>query len=382
MQLTPQLLTQQAQSRDAAISSTAAIQQSKISGSPGFRNIIINGDMSIAQRSTSVASLTSSGYYTVDRFKNSINSFGTWTQSQSTDVPTGQGFATSLKLDCTTADASPSASDTLSIEQLIEGQNLQYLKKGTANAVSLTTSFWVKSNKTGTYIAELYDGDNTRQISAAYTVNVSDTWEKKTITFPGDTTGAFDNDNAVSLYLIFHLGAGSDFTSGTLNTSWNSATNANRAVGQVNLADDTANEWYITGVQLEAGTTASDFEFLPVDVNLARCQRYYYKQKAVAQYNTFGAGLCDSTILPQAMTVFPVTMRTAPTALEQSGTAGDYILRIANSNPVCTVVPQFTTACSFSATYFFEVASGLTAGQAMFARANNTNAFLAWSAEL
>jgi hypothetical protein len=231
--------------------------------------------MSIAQRSTSETSLTSSGYYTVDRFKNSINSFGTWTQSQSTDVPSGQGFATSLKMDCTTADASPSASDTLSIEQLIEGQNLQYLKKGTSNAVSLTASFWVKSTKTGTYIAELYDGDNTRQISKSYTIDVADTWEKKTITFAGDTTGAFDNDNAVSLYLIFHLGAGSDFTSGTLNTSWNSATNANRAVGQVNLADSTDNEWYVTGVQLEAGTAASDFEFLPVDVNLQRCQRYF-----------------------------------------------------------------------------------------------------------
>jgi hypothetical protein len=367
---------------DAAISSTAAIQQSKISGSPGFRNIVINGDMSIAQRSTSVASITAAGYYTVDRMNLALSSLGTWTQSQSTDVPTGQGFATSLKMDCTTADAAPAAGGFLVIRQLFEGQNLQYLKKGTANAVSLTASFWVKSTKTGTFILELFDVDNTRQISAAYTVNVTDTWEKKTITFPGDTTGALDNDNASSFNLQFWLGAGSDRTSGTLNTTWGASVNANRVVGQVNIADDTANDWYITGVQLEAGTTASDFEFLPVDVNLARCQRYYYKQKAVAQYNTFGAGLCDSTILPQAMTVFPVTMRTAPTALEQSGTAGDYILRIANSNPVCTVVPQFTTACSFSATYFFEVASGLTAGQAMFARANNTNAFLAWSAEL
>jgi hypothetical protein len=367
---------------DAAISSTAAIQQSKISGSPGFRNIVINGDMSIAQRSTSVASITAAGYYTVDRMNLALSSLGTWTQSQSTDVPTGQGFATSLKMDCTTADAAPAAGGFLVIRQSFEGQNLQYLKKGTANAVSLTASFWVKSTKTGTFILELFDVDNTRQISAAYTVNVTDTWEKKTITFPGDTTGALDNDNASSFNLQFWLGAGSDRTSGTLNTTWGASVNANRVVGQVNIADDTANDWYITGVQLEAGTTASDFEFLPVDVNLARCQRYYYKQKAVAQYNTFGAGLCDSTILPQAMTVFPVTMRTAPTALEQSGTAGDYILRIANSNPVCTVVPQFTTACSFSATYFFEVASGLTAGQAMFARANNTNAFLAWSAEL
>jgi hypothetical protein len=116
--------------------------------------------------------------------------------SQETDVPTGQGFATSLKLDCTTADAAPAASSVLLVRTKFEGQNLQYLKKGTASALSLTASFWVKSTKTGTFIVELFDNDNTRQISAAYTVNVSDTWEKKTITFPGDTTGALDNDNA------------------------------------------------------------------------------------------------------------------------------------------------------------------------------------------
>jgi hypothetical protein len=104
-----------------------------------FRNIIINGDMSIAQRSTSVASITSSGYYTLDRHRLAISSLGTWTQSQSTDVPAGQGFATSLKMDCTTADASPSASDVMWVQHRIEGQNLQYIKKGTANAESLYT---------------------------------------------------------------------------------------------------------------------------------------------------------------------------------------------------------------------------------------------------
>jgi hypothetical protein len=235
----------------------------------GMKNIIINGDMSIAQRSTSVASITSTGYNTIDRFQTVASSLGTWTQSQSTDVPSGQGFATSLKMDCTTADASPSASDELRIRQNVEGQNLQYLKKGTANAESTTLSFWVKSNKTGTYIAELMDNDNSnKHIGKSYTISSADTWEKKTLTFAGDTSGAFGNDNGDSLSINFWLGAGTDFTSGTLQTSWGSLVQANRAVGQVNLADDTANEWYITGVQLEAGTTASDFEFLPVDVNL------------------------------------------------------------------------------------------------------------------
>jgi hypothetical protein len=253
---------------NADISSTAGITLNKISGNPNFRNIVINGDMQVAQRNTSVASITGTGYYTLDRFRTVISSLGTWTNSQSTDVPTGQGFANSFKLDCTTADASPSASDILIFQQMFEGQNLQYLKKGTANAVSLTLSFWVKSTKTGTFIAELKDFNNTRTISKSYTVNTTNTWEKKTITFEGDTTGALTNNNALSLELNFWLGAGTDFTSGTLATTWGSSVNANRAVGQVNIADSTSNDWLITGVQLEAGTSATDFEFLPYDVIL------------------------------------------------------------------------------------------------------------------
>jgi hypothetical protein len=247
-----------------------------------FKNIIINGDMSIAQRGTSATGKTATGYYTSDRFQTSISSAGTWTQSQSTDVPTGQGFATSLKLDCTTANGSLSSGSELVLRQMIEGQNLQYLKKGTANAESTTISFWVKSNKTGTYIVEIDDNDNSRNINKSYTISSADTWEKKTITFAGDTSGALGNDNGSSFRIMFWLAAGTDFTSGTLATSWESTTNANRAVGQVNLADSTSNEWYVTGVQLEAGTAASDFEFLPVDVNLQRCFRYYQKSYSYA----------------------------------------------------------------------------------------------------
>jgi hypothetical protein len=269
---------------DAAISSTAAIQQSKISGSPGFRNIIINGDMSIAQRGTSQASAGSSGglYQTVDRYKFLNNNLGVFTISQDTDVPSGQGFANSLKMDCTTADASPASGDYLLIQVNTEGQNLQYIKKGTASAESLTLSFWVKAVKTGTFIVDLVDVDNNRTISQSYTINTTNTWEKKTLTFAGDTTGAFGNDNGKSLECNFWLGAGTDFTSGTLQTSWGTQVAANRVVGQVNIADDTANEWYITGVQLEAGTTASDFEFLPVDVNLNRCFRYFENESTTS----------------------------------------------------------------------------------------------------
>jgi hypothetical protein len=253
--------------------------------------------MSIAQRGTSQASITTDGYFTVDRMRITQSSLGTWTQSQSTDVPTGQGFAKSLKMDCTTADASPSAGDYFIITHKIEGQNLQYIKKGTSNAESLTLSFWVKSNKTGTYIAEIEDLDNARTINKSYTISSASTWEKKTITFDGDTTGTLDNDNNASFFLNLFLGAGSNFTSGTLQTSWGSSVTANRAVGQVNLADSTSNEWYITGVQLEAGDTASDFEFLPVDINLHRCERYFRKigdgmGGAVNALHTMSGGTC------------------------------------------------------------------------------------------
>ena len=244
-----------------------------------FRNIIINGDMSLAQRATSKTGITngSGGYHTVDRFAfaESGSPSAIFTQSQSTDVPTGQGFAKSLKMDCTTAQGSLGSGDILIIRTTFEGQNVQYLKKGTSSAESLTCSFWVKSSKTGTYICELLDKDNTRSISKSYTISSANTWEKKTLTYDGDTTGAFTNDNGSSLQCKWWLAAGSGFSSGTLQTSWGSTTNANTAVGQVNFADSTSNDWYITGVQLEAGTSASDFEFLPVDVNLARCQRYF-----------------------------------------------------------------------------------------------------------
>jgi hypothetical protein len=268
--------------------------------------------MQIAQRSTSVASITTSGYKTLDRMYLGISSLGTWTMSQSTDVPTGQGFANSLKLDCTTADASPAAGDYLQLTQIFEGQNLQYLKKGTANASPLTASFWVKSTKTGTFIVQLFDDNNTRSISKSYTVSVTNTWEFKTITFAGDTTGAFTNNNAGSLYLNFWLGAGTTFTSGTLATSWGAAVNANTAVGQVNIADNTANDFLITGVQLEAGEQASGFEFMPFDIDLGRCERYYQFIGGVAE-SSFAVGMSDTADQSIVQINFKKTMRTSPT---------------------------------------------------------------------
>jgi hypothetical protein len=360
------------------------LPQNLVANNLPFRNIIINGDMSIAQRGTSVAGLQNSGgVYLIDRF--SYRRDGTWTtaeftMTQSTDVPTGQGFATSLKMDCTTAEASPPSTVYAAINQKFEGQNLQYLKKGTANAVPLTLSFWVKSNKTGTYIAEIDDDTNSRNINKSYTVDLADTWEKKTITFEGDTSGTLNNTNAESLNVNFFLGAGTNFTSGTLATTWESTTNANRAVGQVNLADDTANEWYITGVQLEAGTTASDFEFLPVDVNLARCQRYYIKIAEGASQPIHMAMSYNST-QASAIILLPNPMRTTPSIDQTSGTNYyRYVSNATNTN-FNSLTFDFGTGNQALGIRTTSI-SGLTGGNAGWFQLINASSYLAFSSEL
>lgn len=276
----------------------------------GVRNLLYNGAMQVAQRGTSVASLTTSDYRTADRWNVGIVTLGTHTNSVENDAPTGSGFRKSFKVLCTTADASPSSADELVVDQRLEGQDLQAIRKGTSSAEQLTLSFWVKSNVTGTYIAFLYDADNTRSVSKSYTISSSGTWEFKTLTFPADTTGAFDNDNALSLIVRFYLAAGTNFTSGTLQTTWGSAgTPANWAVGQTNLASAINNYWQITGVQLNVGAVAAPFEFKPYGRELEECRRYYIDTgRPVDQcWGSSTAGGIAGSKFP-----FPNTMRAAP----------------------------------------------------------------------
>ena len=242
------------------------------------RNKVINGAMNVSQRigTTVQTGLTGnvSAYY-IDRFKLELDNLGTWSLSQSTESP--DGFANSLKLDCTTADGSPASSDLLMLSHRFEGQNLQDLQKGTSGAKKVVVSFYVKSTKTGTFVVELVDQDNSsRHINKTYTVSNTN-WNRYTIEFAGDTTGAMTNDNNRSLDLNFWLGGGSNFTSGTLQTSWGADTNANRYVGGTNLADSTSNDFYITGVQFEVSDmgVATDFEHRSYGQELALCQRYY-----------------------------------------------------------------------------------------------------------
>jgi len=241
-----------------------------------FRNLIINGDMSIAQRGTSSSSL--SGYTSCDRFTATNNNLDqlAGTLSQISDAPSGSGLSKSFKFTVTTPETTVDADEYFTIQHRIEGQNLQHLKFNTSSAESLTLSFWVKSAVTGTYAVGFYLVDSDRNIGSTYTINSANTWEKKTLTFVGDTSGSIGNDNTEGLRLWFILGAGSTFNNSN-NTTWDTYSSGRLGYGTSNnLLTTSSATWQVTGVQLEVGTSASDFEFLPYDVNFERCKRYYY----------------------------------------------------------------------------------------------------------
>jgi hypothetical protein len=292
----------------------------------GRRNLIINGAMQVAQRGTSVASSSGSVVRCVDRYRCFTRGAGAATFSQTSTVPTGQGFANSLRVDVTTVDSSLDSNDYYFIDQKIEGQDLQQLAKGTSNAKSVTASFWVRATKTGTYILGLFDDDNDRHISKTYNISSADTWEYKTITFEGDTTGVLDNDNNASSTLRWFLGAGTSYTSGTLATSWTTGVAANQAVGQVNFFDSTSNDFYITGIQLEVGDTATPFEHRSYGEELALCQRYYEIINVMNGYFSTGQAYTTSQIgganLNYRVTKRAIPTLTVPAAGNTAGTWG------------------------------------------------------------
>ena len=284
-------------------------QQLPTAGALTGRRININGAMQVAQRGT----VTNAGneYGGPDRYRLAKND-GAYTISQDTDAPSGSGFASSFKIDVTSA-ASSTGNQFVIFQHKMEGQDLQQFKKGTSSAESFTLQFWIKSTKTGTYVVELTHSDQTRHVCKTYTVSSSNTWEYKTITFPADTSGVLANDNASSLQLNWWLYAGSTYASGTLPTSWATFADANSAVGQVNAADNTSNNILFTGIQLEVGEKATPFEHRSYGDELARCQRYFYAYELLGVTLVGGnTALCNGTVY------FPVEMRAAPTLTSSS----------------------------------------------------------------
>lgn len=241
-------------------------------GSLSGRNMIVNGSMNVAQRGSVAAIQT--GYGACDRFKLQSTSAARFDTSQSTDVPSGQGFANSLKLDCSTADTSLASGDYYFIMHQMEGLNLQHLKYGTSDAVQCTLSFWVKSPKTGIHNVEIEHVDGGKFNTHQYTIAAANTWQNVKFTFDGNTAASIVNDATCGMLITWWLQAGSGFTSGTHTSGWYSG-NSNRAVGQVNVSDSTSNDFYLTGVQLEVGPQSTPFEYRSFGDELLRCKRYF-----------------------------------------------------------------------------------------------------------
>jgi hypothetical protein len=285
---------------------------------PGRRNLIINGAMQVAQRGTSI-SITNTTGYTLDRFKIASGSSYNFDidVTQSSLAPTG--FANSLKIDVQ-ATSTPSGSANAVLEQKIESQNTTHLNYGSSSGKYIVASFWVKSNKTGTYGFTLLHSSKTRNFINSYTINSADTWEKKTIIINPDTaTGAgFDDNNLSGLRVQWHLSTGPDDQLGVRD--WADDSSFRSITGQVNLFDSTSNEFYLTGVQLEVGTVATEFEHRSYGEELALCQRYCFVEPQTDTYHmTLTGGYAGSTLFIGTKHL-PVPLRAGPSI----STTGNY----------------------------------------------------------
>ena len=345
----------------------------------GRNNLIINGDMKVAQRATSVTGLGANGgtYSTVDRYRFDFGSTAgrlTATQTAITDLA---GFSKCTKLDCTTADTSIAAGEYFQFVQRLEGQDIQRLAYGTSSAKTTTVSFYVKGTAK-TYMCELHDAENTRLVQQQF--NVTTSWTRVSLTFAGNTSGTIADSAALGLYLNFWLHAGSTYTSGTYNANtWKSQVNADRAVGIGSFFSSTSNELFITGIQFETGSVATDFEHRSYGEELSLCQRYYHRSTfALGKTCSSGGSVNSSTIAVMAGMPHPVIMRAAPTGTFSGST--HFAIRHRSVATTCTVVALSGDERS---TYFQgNVASGLTIGDGCYARSATNGAWLAFDAEL
>jgi len=336
------------------------------------RNKVINGGMMVHQRGDASAT-GSSAYLSCDRFFTSNGSAGQVAVTKSTDTP--DGFGASTKWDCTTADTSIAAGDYFLIQHRIEGQNVQDFEKGDTSAKQFAVSFYIKATKTGVYTVELEDLDNNRGCSKTITVSNTN-WNRYSIIFPADTTGAFDNDNALSLSLNFWLLAGSTFNSGTLQSSaWGTLTNANR-VSSFNALDNTSNDFFLTGVQLEVGGVVTNFEHKSFGQELALCQRYYYRTADDGSITNILSMAAETATTAAGGQPFPTTMRAVPTI-----TFGSGLLFFTTATSSTSFSLNQNRSSSTHLAVLVNI-SGATAGQAGSIYRNSSNGYIEANAEL
>ena len=341
----------------------------------GFRNRIINGDMRIDQRNAGAA-VTTSGAWPVDRFQIANSTDGNLSAQQNSSVPTG--FIASLRFTTTTQDSSLTTDQQASIFQAIEGTNVSDLGWGTANAKTVTLSFWVRSSLTGTFGGSLRNSANDRAYPFTYTISAADTWEQKSVTIAGDTSGTWLTNTGRGIGLAFSMGAGPD-RSGTAGV-WagsflTSATGAVSVIGTLNAT------WYITGVQLEAGSTATDFERRPYGTELALCQRYFQSYGGVSATDNICIGASLNPTVCVGFVQLPVSMRTSPSVGFTSVNAV-----LLDDNGAAVVSNNILTSTSGTTSVYLSIPSattaGLTANRPARMSVNGINARVTWSAEL
>jgi len=305
----------------------------------GRRNLIINGAMEVAQRATTYATAVSNGYHTVDRIRvMGSSNVGQWTISQDSDVPAG--FVKSLKYECTTADTSLASTDHLGLGYFPEGHHMNPVSKGTSGAKSMTLSFYMKANVSRTMVVELADAGNNRHVNFAVTPTTVNTWERITLSIPADISGSFNQGtNSKAAEINFWLAAGTNYNSGSNQSTWTSRTAANIMAGASNWADTLGNTLWITGLQLEVGDTATPFEHRSFGEEIELCKRYYQKSSSYGVVPTNGSNATsvdNNTCVPFSNCVqwggggigsytpiyLPVTMRATPTVTAYGNSSG------------------------------------------------------------
>ena len=341
----------------------------------GRRNIIINGAMQVAQRATSS---TSTGYATVDRIKVNTTNLDqlAFTQSQSSTVPSGEGFSNSFKFEVTTQETALSSDEFANIQYRMEAQDLQSLAYGTSDAKKTTLSFWVRSSLTGKYSVLFYLTDDTRSNTQSFTISSADTWEHKTITIDGDTTGVIDNDNGAGLNINFILAAGSDYA-GTPHSGWGAYANTDDFAfsDQVNFIAQTGT-FYLTGLQFELGSQATPFEHRAFGEELQLCKRYFHKTGGTA-YCNIGTVTNYTSGAMLGPYKHPVEMRSAPSVTK----SGDWAVLGGDTTVNQTAVSSDSNGKVSE--IGFSGGSGGTSGRSATLRfSNDANAYLHWDSEL
>jgi hypothetical protein len=334
-----------------------------------MKNRIINGAMVIDQRNAgaSVTRSSSTSGYSLDRWNISNLTGGTYTAQQSTDVPTNAGFSYSLKATVTVADTSITTTENAAFFQPIEGYNIADLRFGYSNASSVTLSFWVKSTVTGTFSCCLTNSDNSRANPQSFTINSSNTWEQKTITFAGDTSGTWLTTNGIGLFVYVWLAAGPTYQG---SAGWNGSS-IYAITGQANAMSTIGNVFAITGVQLEVGSSATGFEYRMYSTELALCQRYYQQfGNQTSGAGIFGSGYVDGSTQGRVYNALKVTMRSAPTVSVSA--ASNFTIQNNTSTAVGTSFSTYKQTVDSIAFIITSSGAGMSGGQGTLICDNNT----------